>query len=112
MTNIEKFKYYLKCYEEKNLKAINDMFADSIHLRDWKISVNGKQDAILETKKNFSNATSIQIDILDCFSNQNVVAAELKIIVNESEELFVVDVITFDQKGLISSIKAYIGRAD
>ncbi|CAA0354175.1 conserved hypothetical protein [Alteromonas infernus] len=42
--------------------------------------------------------------------NDNSVSGELKIVVNETEVLFVVDVVTFNSDGLISSIRAYLGR--
>lgn len=37
---------YLKKYAEKDLVAINKMFADDIVLRDWKIRVEGKDKAL------------------------------------------------------------------
>ena len=38
------------------------------------------------------------------------IAAELKITVNEIEELTVVDIISINDEGKINSIKAFIGR--
>ena len=103
---------YLKKYEEKNLKAIAELFSDDIILRDWKIRVTGKEKALHETQKNFTSVKSIKIDVLSLYENENTVAAELKIIINNSEELYVVDVVTINTKGKISSIKAFIGRGD
>ena len=40
------------------------------------------------------------------------VAGELRIIVNETDVLYVVDVVTFNRDGKIGSIRAYIGRGD
>jgi len=112
MTNIEKFKQYLNRYSEKDLESISAMFADEVSLRDWKISVNGKTNAVAETKNNFKNAGTIEIEVLSCLTNNNSVAGELKIIVDQKETLYVVDVLTFNEKGLISSIRAYVGRED
>ena len=103
---------YLEKYAEKDLEAMEAMFSDDIILRDWKIRVIGKKDALDETRKNFKNAHSIEIDVLATYENQNTVAAELKIIVDDTEELFVVDVITFNSAGQISAIRAYKGRGD
>ena len=64
MTLTEQFVHYLTCYQRKDIEAISRMFAHNIHLRDWKISVQGKSIALLETQKNFDNATSIDIGIL------------------------------------------------
>ncbi|EON91222.1 hypothetical protein MARLIPOL_14405 [Marinobacter lipolyticus SM19] len=112
MTNIEKFERYLNSYSSKDVDSVSAMFSDDITIRDWKISVKGKVTAISETKKNFSNADTIKIEILNTYESQNTVAGELRITVDGSEVLYVVDVIRFDNQGLISSIKAYIGRPD
>jgi len=103
---------YLKKYAKKDLSGIEEMFSDNVVLRDWKIRVTGKKNALTETQKNFEAADSIQIEVLSTFENQNTVAAELKINVDNSEELYVVDVITFDSKSKIESIRAYLGRGD
>lgn len=103
---------YLRKYEEKDLKSIEEMFSNDIVLRDWKIRVVGKENALIETRKNFESAKSIQIEVLSIYENANTVAAELKIIVDNKEELYVVDVVTINFDGKISSIKAYIGRGD
>lgn len=99
-------------YAEKDLNGIESMFSENIILRDWKIRVSGKKRALEETKKNFEAANSIRIEVLSTYENENSVAAELKIYVDTSEELHVVDVITFDSNGQIESIRAYLGRGD
>lgn len=103
---------YLKRYEEKDLETIAEMFSDDIVLRDWKIYVAGKKNALKETKKNFEAADSIEIEVLHTHEDGDTVAAELKITVDASEELYVVDVITFNSSGKINSIRAYLGRGD
>ena len=42
----------------------------------------------------------------------DTVAGELKIVVDTTDELHVVDVVTFAPDGRIASIRAYLGRAD
>jgi len=103
---------YLKKYADKNLSSIETMFSDDIVLRDWKIRVEGKENALKETRKNFENADTIEIEVLSTYENKNTVAAELKITVDTTEELYVVDVITLNKEGKISSIRAYLGRGD
>jgi len=103
---------YLKKYSEKDLNAIGEMFAENIILRDWKIRVTGKKSAMEETQKNFESADSIGIEVLSTYENENTVAAELKIIVDDLEELYVVDVITVNADYKIESIRAYLGRGD
>ena len=103
---------YLKRYEEKDLNGIEEMFSNDIVLRDWKIRVEGKENALSETRKNFENANSLEIEVLSIYENKSTVAAELKIIVDSTEELYVVDVITINAEGKIKSIRAYLGRGD
>lgn len=103
---------YLRKYADKDLKAMEAMFDDAIVLRDWKIRVKGKEGALKETQKNFETADSLEIEVLNTYENKDTVAAELKIIVDRTEELYVVDVITFNVKGKIISIRAYKGRGN
>ncbi len=112
MSNKEICLFYLKKYAEKDLAVMDSLFADDIVLRDWKIRVAGKQKALDETKKNFNAATSIEIDVLSTYESEYTIAAELKITVDKSEVLHVVDVITFNLQGQITSIRAYLGRGD
>tara|TARA_Y100000114_G_scaffold92212_1_gene85686 strand:- start:634 stop:1008 length:375 start_codon:yes stop_codon:yes gene_type:complete len=109
---VEVFIQYLRAYEQKDLDSVSDMFADDIALRDWKISVKGKRLAVDETRKNFENADSIEIDVLSTMVNEKMVSGELKIVVDKSETLFVVDVLKFNENGKIIAIHAYLGRDD
>ena len=44
--------------------------------------------------------------------NEKMVSGELKIVVDKSETLFVVDVLKFNENGKIIAIHAYLGRDD
>ena len=112
MTNKDRCLDYLQKYAEKDISAMTKMFADDITLRDWKIRVKGKENALSETRKNFDAASALEIQVLATYESPKTVAAELKIMVNGTEELFVVDVITFNASGEIESIRAYLGRGD
>src|SRR5512138_1291253 len=112
MTNKELCLLYLKRYAEKNLDGIAEIFDDEIVLRDWNIVVHGKHNALLETCKNFDTVKSIAIEPLFLYGNQDSIAAELKITLNGTDKLYVIDVITFNPSGKIQSIRAYKGRGD
>lgn len=109
--NSEKFREYLRCYAQKDLPAIAAMFAEGITLRDWNICVHGRAAALAETETNFANADTIEIEVLQVYESPGSVAGELRIVVNGSIELFVVDVLDFDAKGQITAVRAYLGRA-
>lgn len=111
-TNKELCIAYLDSYAAKDIEAIDQLFADDIILRDWKIRVVGKALALTETQKNFDAVDQLKIDVLATYESEDTVAAELKIVIDNSEELYVTDVITFNQEGKITSIRAYVGRGD
>lgn len=88
------------------------MLADNVTLRDWNISVSGKAAAVDETAKNFNSCERIDIEVLGTYESYDSVAGELRILVDEHIELYVVDVVTFDPSGMISAIRAYLGNGD
>ena len=106
------FVAYLEAYAAMDLQGVADMLAEDVLLRDWKISVSGKAAAVDETRKNFDSSDSIDIEILGTYESGDTVAGELKITVNETEVLHVVDILEFDAQGRIVSIRAYVGRED
>jgi steroid delta-isomerase len=110
MTLLDRFLAYLRAYEQKNIEQVAAMLADDVTLRDWKISVRGKEIAIAETRANFEAAQSIQIEVLRLFESASSVAGELRIVVDGTTELFVVDVLDFDDQGQIRAIRAFLGR--
>lgn len=103
---------YLQSYQEKNLNAVAELFAEQIVLRDWNLRVVGKAAALNETQKNFEAAKSLHIEVLRTYERSNSIAAELIITVNNSEVLHVIDVLDFDAQGKIVAIRAYRGRGD
>ncbi len=103
---------YLAKYAAKDLEGVANLFSDVIVLRDWKIRVTGKKNALAETRKNFESVDSIDIEVLAIYENTDTIATELKITIDAVEELYVVDVITFNADQKIASIRAYLGRDD
>lgn len=112
MTHIELLRVYLRHYADKNLEAISAMLAEDVHLRDWNISVYGKAEVMRETARNFAEAASIDIQILDIHENANTVAGELHIVVDGTIDLYVVDVVTLNKQGKVTAIRSYKGRGD
>jgi ketosteroid isomerase-like protein len=106
------FRHFLECYARKDIDGISRMLADDVSLRDWDISVRGRSAVESATRKNFEDAASIEIEVLRVYESPNTVAGELRIVVDEAIELFVVDVIQFHDDGLIGAIRSYKGRAD
>ncbi len=112
MTNKERFLTFLRHYADKNLDAIAPMFADTVRLRDWNIAVTGKDAALRETAKNFAEAASIEIAVLALYESADSVAGEVHIVVDGTVHLYVVDILTFSDDGLIIGSRSYLGRSD
>lgn len=112
MNLTDRFRHFLACYARKDLPGISRMLADSVSLRDWNISVQGRADVEQATSANFAAARSIDIDVLTVYESPYAVAGELRIVVDGQTELFVVDVIQFDPHGQVTAIRSYKGRTD
>ena len=95
-THADLFLTCLRHYAAKDFQAISAMYAEDIHLRDWNISVHGKEEEIRETAKNFVEAESLEICVLATYENADTFAGELHIVVGGRIDLYVVDVMTFD----------------
>jgi ketosteroid isomerase-like protein len=112
VANTDRFHDYLAAYARKDLAAIGAMLSDDAQLRDWNLAVRGKEAVLAETARNFSAAATIDIETLALYTSEDAVAGELRIVVDQHEELRVVDVLSFDAQGAIVSIRAYLGRGD
>ena len=100
---------YFKTFSEKNIDGLREMFDNNISLRDWDIDKKGIQSVLNANLNIFQSVKSINAIPQNIISENNFVFAELKIIVNNAEELKVVDLIEFNKKGKIISIKAFKG---
>ena len=100
---------YFKTFSEKNIDGLREMFDNNISLRDWDIDKKGIQNVLNANLNIFQSVKSINAIPQNIISENNFVFAELKIIVNNAEELKVVDLIEFNKKGKIISIKAFKG---
>ena len=100
---------FLAAYEAKALQTISSKLAEGVVVKDWNLEVVGKTQVLREFAKNFEEASSLSIQIVQLHSSENAVAAELEIKVNEIEILHVVDVIAFAENNEITSIVSYKG---
>ena len=84
------------------------MFDDNVTLRDWEIDKKGIESVFKANLNIFQNVKTINVIPQNIISENNFVFAELKVVVND-DELKVVDLIEFNKKGKIISIKAFKG---
>ena len=99
---------YFKTFSEKNIDGLREMFDDNVTLRDWDIDKKGIESVLKANLNIFQNVKTINAIPQNIISENNFVFAELKIVVND-DELNVVDLIEFNKKGKIISIKAFKG---
>ena len=100
---------YFTIFSEKNINGLREMFDDNVTLRDWDIDKKGIESVLKANLNIFQNVNTINAIPQNIISENNFVFAELKIVVNDNDELKVVDVIEFNKKGKIISIKAFKG---
>ena len=100
---------YFKTFSEKNIDGLREMFDDNVTLRDQDIDKKGIESVLKANLNIFQNVKTINAIPQNIISENNFVFAELKIVVNDNEELKVVDLIEFNKKGKIISIKAFKG---
>jgi ketosteroid isomerase-like protein len=105
----EGLRAYLAAYAARDLDAIAALLSDDVMLQDWNLRVAGRAAVLAETRKNFEAVRSLRIEVLQVYEAGQRAAAELRIVVDETITLDVVDALQFDAAGRISAIRAYKG---
>lgn len=100
-------KEYFKFFSEKNEKELFEMFDNKITLLDWENYASGKKKVCEVNKNIFKQLKNIQVKPLKIYKERNTIIAEIIIKVNRKDLLKVVDIISFNEKKKIISIKAY-----
>lgn len=101
---------YFKDFSNKDATSLKKVFANDIFLRDWEIEAKGI-DAVIKANENiFNNVNSIHVEPQNLYQEENIVIGELKIMINNSEILYVVDLIEFNKENKIKRIYAYKGN--
>ena len=102
-------KQYFKAFNAHSTDQLSKLFSKNIKLRDWEVNLKGLNNILLHNKKIFSNNKKIHVKVKDLSFNQNTVFAELLIQINKNKNINVIDIISYNNKNLIKSIKAFIG---
>ena len=102
-------RQYLDAYQNKDLETIANLISPNVELTDWNKGGMGRDYFLAETKANFESQEAIEIDIIRVFELSRTVAFQLRIKVDHSEVLEVIDVLEFDSDNLITKLQAYKG---
>ena len=101
---------YFQDFSNKDISSLKKVFANDIVLRDWEIEAKGI-DAVIKANQNiFNNVISIVVDPQNLYQEGNIVIGELKIVINDSEMIYVVDLLEFNKDNKIKRIFAYKGN--
>jgi len=100
---------YFYRFSNKDIQSLKTMFDSRITLKDWNINAQGMAEVINANQDIFDQVSSIRVTPRALYEQHQTVVAELEIVVDDREHLAVVDVITFNEKGLITGIRAYKG---
>jgi hypothetical protein len=100
---------YFNLFSNKEIESLKLMFDRNIKLRDWEIDVVGIDDVIKANLKIFNSVDSIKVKPLLIVEGDKCVFAELDIVINGKDSIKVVDIIEFNEKSKITSIRAYKG---
>ena len=106
----EKVSSYFECFSSKKITSLKDFFSTDIVLRDWEIEAHGIDEVIEANKNIFNNVKSIFVEIKNLYQEENIVIGEIKITINQSETLYVVDIFEFNESNKIKRIFAYKGN--
>ena len=98
---------YFQSFCKKDTVSLEVLFSDSIILTDWEVQVVGKQNVLDFNQRFFNSVDTIRIDVDKVAVGLDTVIAEIKIIINNSISVAVVDVIEFDQDNKIKQVRAY-----
>ena len=99
---------YFRAFENKDLDALAEMFADNVRLRDWEIDVCKKSEVLKANENIFEVADVLEVEILEIHVTGTTAACEIKIKINE-DFILVTDIIGFSSDNKIEFVRAYRG---
>ena len=102
-------KQYFKAFNNHSTDQLLPLFSQNIQLRDWEVSLKGIDKVLAHNNKIFVENKKIHVMVNELSFNKRTVFAELLIQIKKNKNINVIDIITYDNKNLIKSIKAFIG---
>jgi hypothetical protein len=99
-------KKYFYYFSNKKVKEISNLFSEDIQVNDWNVKISGKNRAIKMYNKIFKSTKKLKIKIIEMHYINKVVFAQLVLNLHD-KKLYILDIIKFNNKNKISSIKAY-----
>lgn len=99
---------YFEAFSNKDLEKLTELYSEDVTLADWEpLFFDGKESVLSANKTLFDSVQSVNILVKRIGSNDKNVFAEIDILINGDTQLFVVDILGFDEDGKINCIRAY-----
>ena len=102
-------KNYQEAFNNQDIDRLRNLFDSNILLKDWERSVQGIENVIKENKKIFDSVKSLKCLTVKEYYQENTAICVLKINIDDTEIIDVVDIIEFNDDSKITSITAYKG---
>jgi hypothetical protein len=108
-------KEYFESFSSQNIENLRDLYSEDIILKDWNISVKGKENVIKANIDIFKNIPNLKVYVERIIGQNNshcespcAFACQIKIHIDENTSIDVCDVIDVDTETMtITSIVAY-----
>lgn len=102
-------KKYFNYFQNKNIKSLREIFATNISLKDWANRKKGRKEVLKFNSEIFRKFKRIKVKVKDKFYVKNFkIICFIEIRLN-SKKLDVIDILEFNKKFEIKSIRAYLG---
>lgn len=102
-------KNYQEAFNNQDIDRLRNLFDSNILLKDWERSVQGIENVIKENQKIFDSVKSLKCLTVKEYYQENTAICVLKINIDDTETIDVVDIIEFNDDSKITSITAYKG---
>jgi hypothetical protein len=100
---------YFDAFGRADILSIRNCFSDDVSLRDWSLEASGIESVLIEYSNIFQELSNVVVNVVHLYEIESTVIAELIISADEIASIKVVDIISFNDNGKISSIRAYKG---
>lgn len=114
----EKLESYFKAFSNKDIDTLSQMFSDDVTLVDWENNVSGKSDVLEVNKKIFDSSPQISVTPIQYYESDKSYAIKIEVEISDPNDsdtdeedefiMSVLDIISFDDEGLIKSVEAYL----
>ena len=93
---------YLELFKRKDVESLRGMFSKTVTLRDWNCDESGIDNVMAVFGEIYDIAKTIEVK-----KNKSMIESVITI---NGKQIFVVDLLEFDDDGLLKDIRAYKGN--